>query len=334
MNDNLNVLCQSSDFYCPFCGVMLESLFYNNADIETIKVYLISDDIKEENQKKLYELSKKYNREIKIIDGISIAKKLEGYGCPKYRNSYAAYYKIFASDIISDDIERLLYLDSDIIINGSLKELISLNLHDNILGLAIDFASENHKKNIGYPKKDYYNTGVILFDFNKWEIGKCIDRIINHINTIHACYPLVDQDIINLVLQGKIETLDMKYNFCTDTLVYKNYRLFKKANGIECYYSQDEFMQAQKNPIVCHMFGNITTRPWVKNSNHPLTELWDRYLTQSPWHDFVKIEDKPGTLIKIQRGLFKLLPMDLFATINQCCIKYLQNIRAKESKLR
>lgn len=116
MKNRLNILCQSSDFYSPFCGVMLESLFYNNVDIEIIKVYLISDNITEVNLIKFEKLSQKYHREIQIIDGKEICKKLEQYNIKKYHNAYTVYFKLFALDYILDDINQLLYLDSDMLV--------------------------------------------------------------------------------------------------------------------------------------------------------------------------------------------------------------------------
>ena len=83
MTNTLNVLMQSDDFYCPFAGVALESLFSNNQDISEIHVYMISDEIKEINLKKLTDLSAKYNREITMIDGNEIGQMLASLGVTK-----------------------------------------------------------------------------------------------------------------------------------------------------------------------------------------------------------------------------------------------------------
>lgn len=335
MENKLNILVQSNDFYCPFCGVMLESLFYNNTDIEHITVYLISDNIGEENLKKVEELSKKYKRRIKIINGNPIGEMLKERGMPSYHGSNTAYYKLFASLYINDEIDRLLYLDSDLIIDGSLKELIDFDMDDNILAMAIDFVSENHKRNVGCSEKYYFNTGVILFDFTRWKRDKLTDKISDHIKNVHADYPIADQDILNIVLGESIACLDLKFNFYCPFLSEKNYNIMRISYGFEMFYSEDTVNQAMKQVCVYHCMPTLSSsRPWCRKSKHPVVEKWDKYLLQSPWKDFQKIDDNRSFMFKMQALLYSLLPKKLFAYVNSYVCAVLQNMRAKKSKLR
>lgn len=142
----LNVLMASSDYHCPFAGVSLQSSFENNTDIEELNVYIISDNILKTNLDKLHSLFENFKREIFIIDGNKLSSKLKKLGCPKNRNAYVTYYKLFFLDFIPENVERLLYLDSDILVEGSLRPLIDIDLKDNIIGMCIDIASKIYKE--------------------------------------------------------------------------------------------------------------------------------------------------------------------------------------------
>lgn len=334
MNNSLNILMQSSDFYCPFAGVAMESLFENNTDIESLTVYLISDNISDKNLEKINLLSQRFGRKIVIIDGNKISSMLSERDCPKYNNSYATYYKLLVAQFINDNIDRLLYLDSDLIIDGSLKELICLDMQESVLAMAIDVVSENHKRNINCSERNYFNAGVILFDFVKWKSEGYADKILDHFANIHADYPLVDQDILNIIMKGKICCMELKYNFNADFYLYKNYNMVKKVYGVELYYSEEDFYKALNEPVVYHCMATVTSRPWYSGSKHSMVEKWDRYLLRSPWKDFKKPVDNRSFVFKVQGALYFILPRRAFAFINRNVTAFIQNRRAAKSKVR
>lgn len=330
----LNILIQSSDFYSPFAGVTLESLFYNNKDIPQIQVFLISDGIKQSNLKKIDELSAKYNRKITIIDGKEIGEKLASLGVKKYRGeSYTNYYKVFADKFIPENVDKLLYLDSDLIIDGSLKPLTDFDMAGNVVAMAIEPVSKTHKSNIGVTGRYYFNTGVILFDMARWKSEKWSDKIMDHITNVHATYPLHEQDIMSVIMDGKIAILDLKYNFNTDFIRIKNFDLLKKIFDYDGYYSEKEYTDALDSSVVYHCMQYLTARPWVKGNKCPVSDKWDRYVEQSPWKGFQKIKDNRGFALKCQAFLFAVLPKNMFAFINRHITKHLQNKRASQNNI-
>lgn len=332
--NGLNILIQSSDFYCTFAGVTLESLFYNNRDIPEIQVFLISDGIKEPNLNRMRELSEKYNRKINIIDGKEIGEKLASLGVKKYRGeSFTNYYKMFADSFIPESVDRLLYLDSDLIIAGSLRPLIDFDLAGNVIAMAIEPISVTHKSNIGVSGRYYFNTGVILFDMVRWKNEKWSEKFLHHISDVHATYPLHEQDILSVMMDGIITVLDLKYNFSTDFIRIKKYGLLKKIFDYDGYYSEEEFTDAYASIVVYHCMQYLSARPWVRGNKCPVSDIWDKYLEQSPWKGFQKIKDYRGFALKCQAFLFEVLPKNMFAFINRNVAKYLQNKRARQNKI-
>ena len=332
MKQNLNVLVQSSDFYCPFAGVMLTSLFENNKDVPKITVYYLGSNISDENMKKLNVLFQKYGREMIYIDGKQVDEMLRTYGTPMYRGSYSPYYKLFALDMINDDIDQLLYIDSDIIINNSLKSITDIDLNDKTLAMCYDLISEKYKQKLGITG-GYYNTGVILIDCKRWKENKCCSQIIDHMKNVHASYPIVEQDMLNILFNDSIQVLHLKYNLIADIMLYNDCDWVKSIYGIEKYYDRSTFDEALKSPAVIHCFAAVTNKPWYKNSGHPVSELWDKYLKISPWKDFAYLEGKLAFKRVVNRVMYKTLPKSLYAFGVRNITDILLNIRLKKCGL-
>lgn len=334
MDKKLNLLIQSSDFYAPFAGVMLTSLFENNLNLDEINVYLLTADMSEENRKCFENLAKKYHHRIHFLDSNEIDTFLYEHEVPEWRGSYATYYKIFALSIIKEDIDRLIYLDSDMLVNGSILDLINYDLKDNILGMCVDVVSQTHKKLIKHYSEFYYNAGMVVFNVKSWITENCREKVIKHIKNVHSAYPVVDQDLLNLVFSGKIQKIPLIYNFNTDILIYKNSELIKKIYGINKWYSHEECLEAQKKAVIFHCFGTITMRPWILNNDHPLKKMWRDYLNRSPWSNFTFIDEKMKFPFRCQRYFFRILPPKAYAFVHRNVTGFLQYMRARKLKVK
>lgn len=321
MEQNLNILVQSSEYYAPFAGVMLTSLFENNKDISCITVYLMTSDMSEKNRERFQTLAAQYQRTIKFIETKEIDEFLRSNRVPKYNGAYAPYYKIFALSVIEDELDRLIYLDSDMVVTGSLSELLAWDLGQNALGMCIDAIPSRYKKTIKCNSKFYYNTGMIVFDAKKWKESDETSKIISHMKNVRAAYPVVDQDLLNIIFSNQIATVPQKYNFNSGILAYKSYNFWLQAYGIENYYSEEEFLIAKQNPIVLHCMGTFGMRPWCIGE-HPAKEIWDQYMSISPWNDFISTKNKVSAVNKVQYVLFKHMPQRIFAAMNRFCFYF------------
>lgn len=326
----LNILMQCSNYYAPFCGVTLQSLLQNNKEIGCINIFLISDKIDNGNLSKFYSLAQKFERNISIIDGSKIEAMLVASGVKKYHHSYTTYYKLFTSRFIQEDFEKILYLDSDIIINKSLKELMEVDISKHTLAMTLDWMNETYKKKLRFTGK-YYNGGVILFNLRKWRAEKWEEQVLNYLRYTQNNYLYADQDLLNIVLNGKIARLDMKWNINTDFLNIKQFDAIKSIYGIRDYYSEEEFEEAISNPVIFHCCAGATvSRPWFLHSRHPLESLWNAYLLESPWKAYIKENEKTSLLHKIQHVLYSFLPQRTFAMVNRVCtngILYLRQLK-------
>jgi len=334
MNQQLNLLVQSSNYYAPFAGVMLTSLFESNKDIKNITVYLLTTDMSEENRGRFQILAKQYERTVKFLNARKIDDFLEKESVPKWKEAYATYYKLFAISMIEEDIDRLVYLDSDMLVVNSLSHLVDVDLQDNIVAMCIDTAPERHKNKIGVTSQFYYNAGLIVFDVEKWKSETCIDKTIYHIKNVQAKYPIGDQDLINVVLLNRILTLPIIYNVPTFLYLYENCSFVKNIFGIKKYYSEEEFVRWKSEGVVLHCFPTITLYPWNADNVHPKKDLWNQYMMMSPWSDFLLVKNNKKLIYSLQRYCYKILPHKTYAFVYRTMLEVALWYRAKKAGIK
>lgn len=284
----LNILYSCDDNYAPFCGTSMTSLFLNNNEIENMAVWVVDDGISETNKEKLLKTGKKYNRVVHFINSDKMKRFVQEAGMPRYHHSYATYYRFLAPRFLPDELERILYIDSDAIVTGSLKELITINLEDKCVGAVRDYLAGDLKTiRVGFDKdEDYFNAGVLLIDLAKWKERSYEEKIIHHIKYVRANYTLADQDLLNIILRQDKKIISPRYNLMPFNVMYSDKSYFKVFDGK--YYSAEELEDARKHPAILHLFRVLGGQPWIKGIHHPYNKHFDKYMKKSEWSDYKK----------------------------------------------
>jgi len=312
----LNVLYQFNEKYAPYAATSIVSLLDNNKSFEQIVIYILPEGVTKDSKNKIDYIVESYGRSVVYIETEQIITQMENVGIPKYRDSYAPNFKMFAPEYISEDVDRLLYIDSDTIVKRDLSSLITIDMKDCPLAMVYDSLARKHKLRMGFtPEDGYYNSGVILFHLPKWREKKCTERIVEHAKNVRAHYYAPDQDLLNIVLGKEIQCLDMGYNLQPIHMVYSS-NIYTKIWGKDTYYSDAEIEAAVKKPYILHCFRFLGQFPWHKDSLHPSTKEFDFYLQMTPWKDYVKEESSQnGFVFKIERWLYRHLPKKIFLRI-------------------
>ena len=131
------------------------------------------------------------------------------------------YYRLFAPFIIKEDVDKLLYLDCDLIVNGKLDDLYNIDMgNDIIVGCKNMLCKEmSHlnavfNTNLGLPDtNDYINAGVLLINVLEYKKHVNPNQIIQFINENRANLKMQDQDVINKLFYGKIKHIDNRFNY-------------------------------------------------------------------------------------------------------------------------
>lgn len=329
----LNVLYEFSDSYAPYAGVSILSLLENNQDISDINIYVLDDGVSQSNKEKIAIIIKKYKRRIFYINTNDIKQMLIEYNVPEYKGSYATYYKLFAMKYLPSDVDKVLYLDSDTVITGSLKELITLELGNAPCAMVLDPIFDKYKDilKIGRDKK-YFNCGMGLFNRNIWE-KECESQILNLLKYEQSGFFIMDQDIINSLYSTRIIKLPLKYNLTGAFTLYKSDEIYYLYDYSEkTMYSKKEVEDAKQDPVVCHYIAYQAGRPWEIGNVHPMTPIFDKYLKLSPWKDLKKYKVNNNKMIKIQRFLYINLPRSLYLRIHKIILSLSMSKMAKKAE--
>lgn len=313
MKDRLDVLYAAGNEYAPFLGVSMLSLFENNRNMESIRVYAVLDGVSRENKDRLQEVAVRYGRELIIADAAELNGRMEKLGLLKYRGNYATNYRLFFDAVTAPDTKRLLYLDCDTIVCSSLHDLSFIDLDGACAAAVRDSIGGNYSRLIGFgPGDAYFNAGVLLIDTGAWRDNGITEAVLNHVRTVRSAYCNRDQDLLNIILQGKIKVLGPEYNFQPVHRAYSD-AAYQKVYGFENYYAPEQISAARENPVILHTYRFLGQFPWHRYSLHPDTDLFDSYLARSPWKDYQKQESKCSSLpFRAERLLYCLLPETAF----------------------
>ncbi|GGJ89012.1 glycosyltransferase family 8 protein [Parabacteroides faecis] len=307
------IACATDDNFIQHCSVMLTSLFENNKK-EDIVVYLLTEGLKEISQRYIKNIELIYKCKIQICN-INIALLNDFPLFPGDHVSIVTYFRLLLPDIIDNKISKILYLDSDIIITGSLKPLWDIKLTAPIAAVpeSTSYQPENYKRLQYDSKYSYFNAGVILINLEYWRSHQLIDRFRDYLIKYPERVRWHDQDILNAVLHNNWLRLPIRWNALEGyfhTSFYRNTKLNKK--------NKIEIINEITNPIIVHYCAK--NKPWCWGNNHPLKNLYFTYLEKTEWKYYnPKLTISKDNIKIIIRNILVLLRIKktLFINIQQ-----------------
>lgn len=154
------------------------------------------------------------------------------------------------------DVERLIYLDSDMVVNSSLKELYEMDFEDNYIAAVEDANGKKYVKKFGLkPTSKFFNTGVMLVNCAKWRADKISDKAVEFAMAHTGTRFGYDQTSLNLLLEGKVKFIDLKWNL-----------QYCPINVWATYDDELQYKNAIKNPNIIHYVGDY--KPWKKGLSY------------------------------------------------------------------
>lgn len=125
--------------------------------------------------------------------------------------SISALLKFIIPDLLKD-LNKVLYLDGDIIVNSDLGELYGTDLENNFIAAVADSGTLYWTNDFIRSVQNYFNSGVMLMDLKKMR-AESTSRVLIETKKNLNDSSLMDQNVFNLVFNGKVKLLPVKYNF-------------------------------------------------------------------------------------------------------------------------
>lgn len=270
--DTIEIVCSIDDNYVKYCIVLLTSLFENNPG-EQFRIHVIADALSEESVATLGQwVRERYHQRlsIHIID----PSRFSFCPDPGQWYSMSTYYRCFLTEILPDDIDRALYLDSDMIVTGSIRELWDTDLTDCAVGVVEDMTSsfpDNYTRLHYSPEYSYFNAGMVLFNLDYWRHHNMGETIAEYIRLYPERLAVNDQDALNATTCGKRRFLPLRWNMQDGFFRRRHYTS----------RPSDEIKAERRHAAIIHFTGK--KKPWHEKCVHPYKRDFQRYLDMTPW---------------------------------------------------
>ncbi len=315
----INVIYQFNEKYVPYAGVSMTSLLINNTDADEINIYVLGEGLSAASRDMIRKSAGRYGAHVIFPETSSLIARFKEMGMIPYRGAYSVYLRLFFDELVAPDVTRVLYVDSDTIIDKSLLPLFECDLKDMSVGMVLESNRDKYKVMIGMsPESCYYNSGMILYDVDKWREKRYGQRLVDHIKNVRSSY-IGDQDFLNIVCEGDVCTLPLTYNFQPLHGRYTALQYFGAyplQGFAEEYYVDEEIENTRcDGAVIYHCYRWLGEFPWNKGNLHPFNDKFDEYLRQSLWKDYDKRKADIGPVLWIEKVLYRLLPRVIFIRI-------------------
>lgn len=289
----IHIACNIDHNYVRHCAVTLVSLFENNRK-EEFTAHIVGRGLEDADRRDLRGLAARYGQHIlfhepseHLLDGFTI-RATHG------RLSTAAYYRCFLPDILPAEVDRVLYLDCDIVVRDSIAPLWDTPLDDRTAVAAVEDMGCGEAARYGvlhYPQEDsYFNSGVLLVNLTYWREHGVAQECMDYYRRYPERIIFNDQDLLNGVLHDRKRMVDVRWNVQDGF-----YRVSADAAW------RREHAAALRHPVVLHF---TNRKPWNYDSQHPLRGEYFKYWDLTPWRD-----EKPWESLSARmKRFFRLLP--------------------------
>ncbi|EMH8921514.1 glycosyltransferase family 8 protein [Proteus mirabilis] len=247
---NFNIAYSVDNNFIKYAIISIISIIKN--DKEKYHFHIFYSNISDDNLDKIKKLELEgcaltlYKINVNIFKNMQVKENLP----------ISMYFRLIIPQVLHPFINKVLYLDADIICINKLSDVFSYNLKNKIAGVINHVYIDPYVSSLSLNNTEYYfNSGVMLINTEEWKSNKILEKFLIKINESNYKYP--DQDVLNILLENKILYLDGKYNRFIEN-VRKN-----------------------DNTTLIHYTG--TPKPWKAWYNND--DFFYRYFIISPWKE-------------------------------------------------
>lgn len=271
----MDIACCTDHKYLKYCITMLLSFFDHHRE-EDVCVHLLANSLRPEEEQKVRDVVEKFCARIEVypVDGDFLSSLTQG------QYSYitpTTYARLFLSEVLPTDVEKVIYLDCDLIVLDSLVPLWTCSLEKEYeLAVVEDSCSANpcyyERLHISNCHR-YFNAGVLLIDLSAWRERKFVELALDLLNTSKLQLDYADQDVLNVLCEGRVKYLPFRFNLQEAML-----RRYVPEIGDD---ARRKIVESLSSPAVIHF--TYLLKPWSYTSFHPYREHFYYYFDQTEW---------------------------------------------------
>lgn len=288
----INVVFITDNNYAPVTGTAITSLKLNRDRVNEYHVYVVTIDMDRDNTARLKSLAE---------DGFQITVIKDDAKFAKYNRrrdtlaSKSTYTRFYLAELLPE-LDKVIYLDDDLIVQQDLAELDRMLMKDYycmaVRDMPLETSSPSHMEKLRSNLKNYFNAGVMLLNLKKMREDRVSEKLIAYIQ--NGLNYLGNQDAFNIVFNGNVQYISCSWNYLVTWS--------KKMTPVQIaeYYdipNVDEGYDFVKESKIVHFAA--TPKPWDAYQ-YGLTELFMSYFRRSPWRELECFNPYKPTKARIQ----------------------------------
>lgn len=253
----INVCISCDDNYAKYAGIVIASIIINAKEDDELSFYILDGGVSERAKVRIDRLKKIRDFNLQYI-------KIDSSMFEIYKNipthnyiSIPSYYRLKLAELLPE-VNRVIYLDCDVIVRKSLSELFNIDLGDNYIAGVLDTRVKYKPK---WKGTKYVNSGVLLMDLEKIRNDNMENIFLTYTQGHFDEIKTGDQDIINFALDGRIKIVDDNWNV-----------------QVSSFLSRSSFT---KDPYVIHYIAR--QKPWIFASYNHFKGEYFKVLEHTPW---------------------------------------------------
>ena len=251
----------SDDNYAKPMGVAIASILSNKHPGDNIHIYVLENNISDENRENIFRLQSiaPFTIEYVQID----ERQFESFPLRGSKHfSFVTWYRLVLPSVLKD-VEKLLYLDCDIVVNTSLYPLYTTDMKDEYICGVIDFLVKENCTRLQLER--YVNAGVLMVNLEKMRQDGTQAKFFSYVKNNSKKILWNDQDVLNVV--------------CNDGLKYVDSHWNVQVSGFDGY-GIDEFQTIGSHAYVMHFISE--KKPW-EGKYSKWDKYYYKYVRLTPW---------------------------------------------------
>lgn len=264
----MNILVTLDRNYLTALNVMLHSLFLNNPG-ERFHIYMAADGLTSQD---LEHIQARCARFDSTLHPIAVQEQWFANAPTIRYYSRAMYYRLLAAQMLPAQLERVLYLDPDILVIGQVRAVYETQFRDELYAAAMHRGLTNvsgrvNKLRLPNNETDsYFNSGVLLMNLPQIRCEVRPEDIFRYAERYRAALILPDQDILNGLYAKRILPLDESYwNY--DARKFEKYRLASQG--------EKDMDWVARHTVFLHFCGK--NKPWTSAYHGRFSALYKHY---------------------------------------------------------
>jgi len=209
------VMASDENFAMPL-ATMLRSLAESNSPHWPLNVTVLTDVFSHEGRRLVQASLPMGSVQLRwqVID----LKRYEDFRPMSYL-SKMTYARFQIDEVFDTDVERVIYLDADMLVLDDILPLAKADLQGAIVGAVADrYIDGARRRGVepypgGVPNVSrYFNAGVLVIDLGQWRRRQITQRAVKYLADFPES-PYSDQDALNVACDSAWCELNAKWNF-------------------------------------------------------------------------------------------------------------------------